>query len=66
MKNKMTTYSKLYDLVELDTSENKQKQIAEIFLIPINDWRTFNQIETTNFIKELKEYLGSPIILEKK
>lgn len=65
MKNKITTYSELYDLVEFDTSKNKLKQIAELFLIAMNDWPTFNQTEIIDFIKELKEYFGSPITLEK-
>lgn len=65
MKNKIATYSELYDLVELDTSENKLKQIAELFLIAMNDWPTFNQTKIVEFIKELKEYFGSPITLEK-
>jgi hypothetical protein len=65
MKNKITTYSELYDLVEFDTSENKLKQIAEMFLIAMNDWPTFNQTEIADFIKELKEYFGSPLTLER-
>ena len=31
----------------------------------MNDWPTFNQTEISAFIKELKEYFGSPLTLEK-
>lgn len=65
MENKITTNSELYDLVELDTTSNKIKQIAELFLTAMNDWPTFNQNEITDFIKEVKEYFGSPLTLEK-
>jgi thiol-disulfide isomerase/thioredoxin len=65
MKNKITTNSELYDLVELDTTSNKIKQIAELFLTAMNDWPTYNQSEITDFIKEVKEYFGSPLTIEK-
>ena len=65
MENKITTNLELYDLVELDTTNNKLKQLAELFLTAMNDWPTFNQTEITEFIKEVKEYFGSPLTLEK-
>jgi hypothetical protein len=65
MKNKITTNLELYDLVELDTTSNKIKQIAELFLTAMNDWPTFNQNEITDFINEVIEYFGSPLTLEK-
>ncbi|SFB15721.1 hypothetical protein SAMN05660845_1903 [Flavobacterium swingsii] len=65
MENKITTNLELYDLVELHTTSNKIKQIAELFLTAMNDWPTFNLNEITDFIKEVKEYFGSPLTLEK-
>lgn len=65
MKNKITTNLELYDLIELDTTSNKTKQIAELFLTAMNDWPTLNQNEIADFIKEVKEYFGSPLTLEK-
>lgn len=65
MKNKITTNSELYDLVELDTTSNKIKQIAELFSTAMNDWPTYNQNEITDFVKEVKEYFGSPLTIEK-
>lgn len=65
MKNKITTNSELYDLVELDTTSYKIKQIAELFSTAMNDWPTYNQNEITDFVKEVKEYFGSPLTIEK-
>ena len=31
----------------------------------MNDWPTFNQTEITDFIKELKEYFGTPLTIHK-
>ena len=58
-------YSELYNLIEKDNSNNKLKEIAELFLEAMNDWPTPNQTEIKEFIAELKEYFGSPITLEK-
>lgn len=65
MKNRIETYSELYDLVELDNTNDKLKQIAEFFLVAMNDWPRYNQERIENFIKELKEYFGSPLSLER-
>lgn len=65
MDNKITTYSTLYDLVDIDTKYHKQKDIATLFLNAMNDWPTYNQKEIADFIKELKEYFGTPLTIEK-
>lgn len=65
MNNKITTYSTLYDLVGIDTKDHKLKDIATLFLNAMNDWPTFNQKEIADFIKELKDYFGTPLTTEK-
>lgn len=65
MDNKITTYSTLWNLVDIDTKEHKLKDIATLFLNAMSDWPTYNQTEITEFIKELKIYFGSPLTIEK-
>jgi hypothetical protein len=65
MDNNITTYSTLYDLVAIDTKDHKQKDIAILFLKSMNDWPTYNQREIADFIKELKDYFGTPLTIEK-
>ena len=65
MDNKITTYSTLYDLVDIDTKDHKLKDIATLFLNAMNDWPTFNQKDISDFIKELKDYFGTPLTIEK-
>ncbi|MBU8883042.1 hypothetical protein KSK37_08110 [Kaistella sp. DKR-2] len=65
MDNKITTYSALFNLVDIDTIEPKQKDIAKLFLNAMNDWPTYNQKEISDFIKELKDYFGNPLTIEK-
>ncbi len=52
-------------MVDIDTKDHKLKDIATLFLNAMNDWPTFNQKEIADFIKELKEYFGSPLTIEK-
>lgn len=63
--NKITTNSELEDLVDFDRENHKLKEIAVLFLAAMNDWPTFNQTEIHDFIKELKEYFGTPLTVEK-
>lgn len=65
MDNKITTYSTLWNLVDIDTKDHKLKDIATLFLNAMNDWPTYNQTSIHEFIKELKEYFGSPMTVEK-
>ncbi len=65
MDNKINTYSTLFDLVETDAKDHKQKEIATLFLNAMNDWPTYDQKEIADFIKELKDYFGNPLTIEK-
>jgi len=65
MDNKISTYSTLCNLVDIDTKEHKLKDIATLFLNAMNDWPTMNKTNITDFILELKEYFGSPLTIEK-
>ena len=65
MDNEITTYSTLFDLVYIDTKDHKQKDIATLFLNAMNDWPTYNQKEISDFVKELKDYFGNPLTIEK-
>jgi hypothetical protein len=65
MDNKITTYSALFDLVYTDTIDHKQKDIATLFLNAMNDWPIYNQKEISDFVKELKDYYGNPLTIEK-
>jgi hypothetical protein len=64
MDNTITTYSTLWNLVDIDTKEHKQKDIASLFLNAMNDWGPFNQTEIADFINELKKYFGIPLTIE--
>lgn len=65
MDNKITTYSALFDMVDIDTKDHKQKDIATLFLNAMNDWPTYNQKQISDFVKELKDYFGNPLTIEK-
>ena len=65
MDNKITKYFTLWNLVDIDRKDHKLKDIATLFLNAMNDWPTYNQTDIQVFIKELKEYFGSPLTIEK-
>jgi hypothetical protein len=65
MDNKITTYSTLWNLVDIDTKDHKLKDIATLFLNAVNSWPTYNQTDIQDFIKELKAYFGFPLTIEK-
>lgn len=65
MNNKITTYSTLWNLVDIDKKDHKLKDIATLFLNAMNDWPTYNQTDIQDFIKELKTYFGFPLTIEK-
>jgi hypothetical protein len=65
MDNKITTYSTLCNLVDIDQKDHKLKDIATLFINAMNDWPTYNQTDIQEFIKELKAYFGSPLTIEK-
>ncbi|HRX93420.1 MAG TPA: hypothetical protein P5158_04855 [Chitinophagaceae bacterium] len=61
----MTKISQLETLVDIDKSDHKLKDIAELFVNAARDWDTFNQTDISDFVKELKQYFGSPLTKEK-
>lgn len=65
MNNKITTYSTLWNLVDIDTKDHKLNYIATLFLNAMNDWPTYNQTDIQDFIKEFKAYFGFPLTIEK-
>ena len=65
MDNKITTYSTLWSLVDIDTKDHKLKDIATLFLNAMTDWPTYNQTDIQDFIEELKEYFSTPLTVEK-
>jgi hypothetical protein len=52
-------------LIDIDRKDHKLKDIATLFLNAMNDWPTNNQTNITDFIREFKEYFGSPLTIEK-
>ena len=65
MNNKIITYSTLCNLVEIDTKNHYLKDITTLFLSAMQDWPTINQTNIEDFIKELKNYFGTPLTIEK-
>lgn len=65
MDNKITTYSTLWNLVDIDKKDHKLKDIATLFLEAMNDWPTYNQSDIQEFLKEIKAYFRSPLTIEK-
>ncbi len=65
MDNKITTYSTLWNLVDIDKKDHKLKDIATLFLNAMNDWPTYNQTNIQDFINELKAFFGTPLTIEK-
>jgi hypothetical protein len=61
----LTRISQLETLVGIEKTDHKLKDIAELFVSAARDWDTFNQDEISDFVKELKEYYGSPLTKEK-
>jgi len=61
----LTKISQLETLVDIDKSDHKLKDIAELFVNAERDWDTFNQTDISDFVTELKQYFGSPLTKEK-
>ena len=64
MDTTITTYSTLWNLVDIDINDHKQKDIATLFLNAMNDWDTYNQTEIVDFINDLKNYFGRPLTID--
>jgi len=65
MDNKIETYSTLWNLVNIDKTDHKLKNIAVLFLRAMNFWQIQDQYKIEDFVKELKEYFGSPLTIAK-
>jgi hypothetical protein len=66
MDKHIFTYSTLWNLVNLDTSgDHKQKDIAQLFLNAMLDWKRTDPTNISEFIKDLKVYFGTPLIKDK-
>ncbi|MDP3445998.1 MAG: hypothetical protein Q8T08_24320 [Ignavibacteria bacterium] len=52
-------------MVDIDRKAHKHKDIATLFLNAMNDWPTDNQKDIFDFIKELKDYFGTPLTIQK-
>ncbi|ESU21385.1 hypothetical protein FCR2A7T_05580 [Flavobacterium cauense R2A-7] len=63
--NRIETYFELENLLEVDNSTHKLRDVTELFLTAMNDWPTYNQIRIEEFITELKEFFGTPLSIEK-
>lgn len=57
-------FSTLRNLVDIDRDTHYQKIIATLFLNAVNDWDTPNLTEIDVFIDELKEYFGTPLVID--
>lgn len=65
MDKHILTYSTLWNLVNLDTDDHKQKDIAQLFLTAMLDWKRTEPTNISEFIKDLKVYFGTPLSKEK-
>ena len=63
MDDKIKSIFTFRNLVDLDSKDHKLKNIAELFLDGMRDWPTYNQIDISDFIRELKEYFGTPLTI---
>ncbi|MBS1536180.1 MAG: hypothetical protein JST20_00360 [Bacteroidetes bacterium] len=64
MSSLITTSNELQNLVNLDSQTHKLKDIAQLFLDPMNDWPTINLKNIPDFIRELKEFYGNPLTVD--
>ncbi|NEU08626.1 hypothetical protein GZH53_09915 [Flavihumibacter sp. R14] len=65
MDNKIETYSIFRNLVAIDHTNHKLKDLASLFLNAMDDWPKQDQDKIADFVHELKEYFGSPLTMEK-
>lgn len=62
---KLTTIDQLSTLIDIDKSDYKLKEIAQLFLNAATDWPTYNQTDISEFVKEIKLYYGIPLTKDK-
>ena len=65
MDKHILTYSTLWNLVNLDTGDHKQKDIAQLFLTAMLDWKRTEPTNISEFINDLKAYFGTPLSKDK-
>ena len=65
MDKHILTYSTLWNLVNLDTGDHKQKDIAQLFLTAMLDWKRTETTNISEFINDLKAYFGTPLSKDK-
>ncbi|MCC7521798.1 MAG: hypothetical protein IT220_09210 [Flavobacteriaceae bacterium] len=65
MDNKISTYSTLWCLVDIDDKEHSLKTFATLFLDAMNDWKLTRRENIYAFITDLKEYFGNPLTVNK-
>jgi hypothetical protein len=63
MDNKITTYSTLYNLVDLDLKDHMIKDLAMPLLEAMNDWTPCRD-NISEFTNDLKSYFGTPLTIE--
>ena len=59
------TIDDLQKAVDNDTGHHRTKNLAELFLNAMTDWPTFDQKKIADFVKELKDFFGHPLTLDK-
>ena len=64
MDTKITTYSTLWNLVDLDRKDHKIKDIATLLLTAMNDWKRTETKNISKFITDLKIYFGNLLTIE--
>lgn len=67
MKNtkNIETIDDLQRAVDSDTNTQETKDLTELFLNAMIDWPSYNQTKIADFVKELKDFYGHPLTLEK-
>lgn len=64
-KKDSVTIDDLQKAINSDSSNGRVKEIAELFVIAMNDWPTLNQTQIREFVSELEEFYGYPITCER-
>ncbi|MCH5716422.1 EF-Tu C-terminal domain-related protein [Niabella hibiscisoli] len=60
----LTTIQQLETLIVIDRSIHPLRQIASSFVGAMNDWDTEGQISIAEFIKETKDFFGTPLTID--
>lgn len=63
MDDKIETYSTLWNLVDIDQTNHKLKDIATLLLNAMNDWPTGHE-RIDDYVIEFKKYFGEPLTIE--